>query len=156
MLERIVYVSRAAPGLVREEVFAIIRSAHRFNAAAGVTGGMVELDGRFVQLLEGPPGPLAAIFARIAADRRHERLELRIRTAALTRLFPGQLMALRQRPHVSDGLLGSFGYSPGFPVADFPADVLCEFVVAACRGSSWRMPGGLSDPASRQPRGRMG
>jgi hypothetical protein len=39
MLERIVYVSRAAPGMVREDVFEIIRTAHRRNPAAGITGG---------------------------------------------------------------------------------------------------------------------
>jgi hypothetical protein len=155
MLERIVYVSRAAPGLVREDVFEIIRSAHHFNAAVGITGGMVDLDGWFVQILEGPPGPLGAVFARIAADPRHERLDLRIRMAALTRLFPGQLMALRQRPHVSEALLGSFGYSRGFPVGVFPADVLCEFVVGACRGA-WRTPSSLSGPVSLRQRGRRG
>lgn len=154
MLERIVYVSRAAPGLVREDVFAIIRSAHCSNAATGITGGMVDLDGWFAQVLEGPALPLAAAFARIAADPRHGGLDLRIRTAALTRLFPGQPMALRQRPHVCEDLLGAFGYSPGFPVGTFPADVMCEFVVEACRGA-WRIPVGLSGPSPLQRRGRL-
>ena len=153
MLERIVYVSRAASGLVREDVFEIIRTAHRCNAAAGITGGMVDLDGWFVQVLEGPGGPLGAAFSRIAADPRHHGLDLRIRMAALTRLFPDQPMALRQRPHVSEALLGAFGYDPGFPVAAFPADVMCEFVVEACRGA-WRIPGEFPAPAALRRRSR--
>ena len=149
MLERIVYLSRAAPGIVREDVFEIIRTAHRRNPAAGITGAMVDLDGWFVQILEGPGGPLDAVFARIAVDPRHGGLDLRIRTVALARLFPDQPMALRQRPHVSEALLEAFGYSPGFPVAAFPADVMCAFVVEACRGA-WRIPGGFPGPVVRR------
>jgi hypothetical protein len=42
-------------------------------------------------------------------------------------------MALRTRACLDLGLLDAFGYRPGFPVADFPADILLEFVVQACR-----------------------
>ena len=66
-LERLVYVSRAAPGLDTTEVYAIIRHAHAGNAVSGVTGALVFLDGWFVQLLEGPA---AALDARLASIRR--------------------------------------------------------------------------------------
>jgi Sensors of blue-light using FAD len=145
MLERIVYVSRAAPGTGLETVFGIIREAHAANAKAGLTGGLIFLDGGFVQVVEGPRTALAAAFARIARDRRHEAVELRARERALCRLFQGQAMALRTRACLDPALLEGFGYRPGFPVERFPADVLLEFAVGACR---WTAAGGFSRTAT--------
>jgi Sensors of blue-light using FAD len=141
MLERIVYVSRATPGTRLEAVFGIIRQAHSANAKAGLSGALIFLDGGFAQVLEGPRAPLAAAFARIALDRRHEAVELRARERALCRLFQGQAMALRTRACLDLALLEGFGYRPGFPVERFPADVLVEFAVRACR---WTRGGRVS------------
>jgi hypothetical protein len=131
--QRLIYVSRARPGLGRADLYAIIRAAHVRNIAAGISGALIHLDGWFAQALEGPRAALSAAFARIAADPRHEALELRSRERALTPLFRGQAMALRDRACLDAGLLDTFGYRPGFPVATFPADVLVEFMVRACR-----------------------
>jgi hypothetical protein len=134
MLERLVYVSRAAPGATEPpEVARIIRAAHRRNAAAGITGALLCLDGWFAQALEGPAAGLDAVLARLAVDPRHGRFDLRIRERGLCRLFPGQAMALRTGAGLDPGLRAEFGYRPGFPVADFPAAVLVEFMVSACR-----------------------
>jgi Sensors of blue-light using FAD len=134
MLERIVYVSRAAPGLGLDAVFGVIREAHAANARDGLTGGLVFLDGAFAQVIEGERAPLGACLARIRRDPRHERLELRAREPALCRLFRGQAMALRSRACLDPLLLDGFGYRPGFPADRFPSDVLVEFMVRACRG----------------------
>jgi hypothetical protein len=151
MLERIVYVSRAAPGTGLDTVFGIIRQAHAGNGKAGLTGGLIFLDGGFAQVLEGPRAPLAAAFARIARDPRHQRVELRARERALCRLFQGQAMALRTRACLDQGLLEGFGYRPGFPVERFPADVLIEFAVRACR---WTGAGGFPRTAAGSAAGR--
>jgi hypothetical protein len=133
MLERIVQVSRAAAGLRQEDVYGIIRTAWPANRLAGLSGGLVFLDGWFAQVLEGAPGPaFDACLARIAADPRHHALERRCRERALCRLFPGQALALRSRACLDPALLEAFAYRQGFPVEDFPADVLIEFVVRAC------------------------
>jgi hypothetical protein len=133
LLERILYVSRAAPGVTLEAVFGIIRAAHALNGRDGLSGGLIFLDGCFAQALEGPGAALDAAFARIARDPRHGPVALRARERALCRLFPGPL-ALRSRACLDAGLLDAFGYRPGFPVERFPADVLLEFLVRACRG----------------------
>lgn len=150
MLERIVYVSRAAAGLRREDIFGIIRSSHPLNTLAGISGGLIFLDGWFVQLLEGPPGALDACLGRIARDPRHEDLAPRSRERGLCRLFPGQAMALRSRACLDPALLAAFGYRPGFPVESFPADVLVEFLVQACH----RVPNPVRAPGQRLDRAR--
>jgi hypothetical protein len=133
MLERVVQVSRAAAGLRQEDVYRIIRTAHAANTLAGISGGLIFLDGWFAHVLEGTPGPaFDACLTRVACDPRHRDLERRSRERALCRLFPGQAMALRTRACLDPGLIEGFGWRPGFPVEGFPADVLVEFVVRAC------------------------
>jgi hypothetical protein len=133
MLERIVYVSRAAPATGLPELCRIVGEAHRLNPGAGVTGALVCLDGWFAQALEGPAAGLDAVFARIRRDPRHAGLEPRLREAGPCRRFPGQAMALRTGADLDQRLRAAFGYRPGFPAAAFPAALLLEFLVAACR-----------------------
>jgi len=144
MLERLVHVSAAAPGLGLGGVFAIIRGAHPRNAAEDVTGALVFLDGWFAQILEGPGPALAALAGRLARDPRHAPDRPRLRERALARLFPGQPLALRTRACLDPRLMDEFGYGsgcgPGFPRERFPADVLAEFLVRACRARA--VPGG--------------
>jgi hypothetical protein len=132
VLQRILYVSRAAPAVERADVHGIIRAAHVRNASLGLSGALLFLDGWFAQLIEGPVGPLAEVFGHIAADPRHSGIELRLRAPALGRLFPGQPMALRYRACLDDALLEAFDYRPGFPVQAMPADALTELMVGAC------------------------
>jgi Sensors of blue-light using FAD len=134
-LERLVYVSRAAPGLVTEDVYAIIRTAHARNAVAGISGALVFLDGYFAQLIEGPPPSLSALAARLRADPRHAAIDLRVRERALCRLFRGQAMALRTRACFDEGFLAAAGYRARFPAEALPADLLIEFLVRACRSA---------------------
>ncbi len=140
MLERITYVSRAAPGLRREDVFGIIRTAHPANSLAGISGGLIFLDGWFAQVLEGGSGALDHLLARLAQDPRHRGLAPRSRERGLCRLFAGQAMALRTRACVDPRLLEAFSYAPGFPVEAFPADVLVEFAVQVCRRAPGQKP----------------
>lgn len=133
LMERLVYVSRAAQGLDAGQIYAIIRQAHAGNGPAGVTGVLLFLDGWFVQALEGPARTLDAWISRIRQDPRHAALQVRSRERMLTRVFAGQPMALRTRACVDARLLEAFGYRPGFPVGAFPADVLVEFLVQSCR-----------------------
>jgi hypothetical protein len=132
MLERILYVSRPDPGTCFEDVCRIVRKAHVRNAGLGVTGALISLDGFFVQMLEGPPDGVGAVFRCILRDRRHLALDLRIRERALCRLFPGHAMALRTGAGLEPGLLADFDYCPGFPVETFPAARLTDLVVSAC------------------------
>lgn len=132
MLERMVTVSRAAPGLGLEAVFGIIRTAHARNSLAGLTGALLYLDGSFIHVLEGLPLPLAEARGRIAEDSRHRSVELRARERVLCRLFPDQPLALRTR--VDPQVLASHGYVPGVPAAQFPTDELLELVLAVFRG----------------------
>ncbi len=88
LMERLVYVSRAAKGLDAGQIYAIIRQAHAGNGPAGVTGALLFLDGWFVQALEGPARTLDAWIGRIRNDPRHAGLQIRSRERAHARLRP--------------------------------------------------------------------
>ena len=133
MLERILYVSRASAGTELPDVFAIAREAGLRNAQEGISAGLVFVDGWFVQVLEGPVPALCATYARILRDPRHVEITFRAREKALCRLFGDKGLILRTGPTLDPVLLGEFGYGRGFPVETFPADVLIEFMVQACR-----------------------
>lgn len=131
MLERILYVSRAAPGTELSNIFRIVSEARERNAAAGISGALVFVDGWFAQVLEGPAPAICATYARILADPRHVDISFRARERALCRLFDDGLV-LRTGPKLRPEVLREFDYSFGFPVETFPADVLLEFMVWAC------------------------
>lgn len=103
------------------------------NRADGISGALVFLDGWFAQVLEGPGLALGAAWTRIARDPRHGALSFRTRERALCRLFGDQGLLLRTGPTLDPAVLREFDYHAGFPATDFPADVLLEFMVWACR-----------------------
>ena len=154
MLERIVYVSRAAPGIGSGEVYGIIREAHARNAAAGISGALIFMHGRFAQVLEGTAPALRAVWGAILRDPRHADVALRARERALCRLFPGQAHGAPDPRLPRSGPLEAFGYRPGFPVEAFPADVLLEFLVGPAgrpRGRRPRRPGARPPISAARP-----
>ncbi|MCB1773911.1 MAG: BLUF domain-containing protein [Gammaproteobacteria bacterium] len=61
--------------MARRELVALLRQARRNNARHDVTGMLLYKDKSFFSVLEGECDPVHAIFARIARDRRHEKVK---------------------------------------------------------------------------------
>jgi Sensors of blue-light using FAD len=135
MIERIVYVSRAAPGIGPRDAYDIIRTAHNRNSRDGLTGALLFLDGCFLQVLEGDAFALDRRYAAIAADRRHVAIELRQRCRPPARAFPGEWMALKLDADVAAAVKDRFGYESGFPAERFSAERLVAFAQACCAAS---------------------
>ena len=139
MLERIVQVSRAAAGLRQEDVYDIIRTAHAANRLAGLSGGLIFLDGWFAQVLEGAPGrrstPASTGSPATRGTAASSGAAASGRSAGSS---PARRWRSRSRACLDPALLEAFGWRPGFPVAGFPADVLVEFVVQACHPRACR------------------
>lgn len=132
MFERVVYVSRAAPGVSARDCYDIIRTAHNRNSRFGLTGALLSLDGHFVQVLEGDRHAVRERFQRIAADPRHTAVDLRQSLSCDTRLFPQDWMALRSDAEIDPEVLSRFGYLPGLPAAHFDGERIAAFVQACC------------------------
>jgi len=95
----------------------ILRVARANNAAAHVTGALVLYDDWFAQVLEGPEAAVSALFAKIKADARHDRIELDQSQPAPARLFAHWGMAIIAEHHQPDMPLVSTtgGLSQGAP-----------------------------------------
>ncbi|MDJ0364583.1 BLUF domain-containing protein [Hymenobacter sp. H14-R3] len=71
----IVYSSTVIVDFTEESLLRLLRRARVFNAQAGITGVLMYGGGRFMQVLEGCPAAVRCLYARIATDPRHGRLE---------------------------------------------------------------------------------
>lgn len=132
MRHRIVYVSRATPGVTLRDCYDIIRTAHNRNSRLGLTGALLYLDGWFIQVLEGWSGAVHTRYEVILKDPRHTALELRLDCPVDQLLFPDDWMALRGDQDIGAEVRQAHGYLPGLPADQFsPAQVLA-FVQDCC------------------------
>lgn len=138
MIERLIYVSRAAPGLDARAVFDIARRAHNRNSRLLLTGALLHLDGHFLQVLEGDPRRVRERFERIAADPRHADVQLRLHAAVPARAFPDDWMALRTADELDAALLQRHGHVAGWPADRFDAARLLALLQDCCAAA--RLP----------------
>ena len=73
---KLVYVSRAAPHVGRDEVRSIADRAQVKNSVLGVTGFLCLHDGIFLQYLEGEESAVRDLFGAIRCDDRHTILRV--------------------------------------------------------------------------------
>ena len=73
-MRQLLYISSSKPRGTRADVAGILEQSRHNNAIDGVTG-LLWTDGiRFLQVLEGPAESVAATYARIAQDPRHQAI----------------------------------------------------------------------------------
>lgn len=93
-MHRLIYLSQTTRPMSKTETGQLIQRAQERNAKAGLTGMLVLLQERFLQVLEGPQGSLAQCYNRIAKDQRHSHLQLLHSSAIHSRAFPDWKMSL--------------------------------------------------------------
>ena len=82
-----VYSSRASVTILDAEVQALLASSRRNNAAHGITGMLLFIEGSFFQVLEGGADAVDRIYEIIARDPRHDRVTQIIREPIAQRSF---------------------------------------------------------------------
>jgi hypothetical protein len=111
-----------------DEVGSILATARRRNPHANVTGAMLFNEDWFVQLLEGEEANVRATFDRIAADPRHEDVELLVDVVVPARQFPDWSMGfVGDAPAVRKRFAESALAKPGLVLRD---DQIVEFMVS--------------------------
>lgn len=91
----------------------ILRTATALNAQLGLTGALLAVDGRFLQVLEGPRDSVLHVLGRIAMDRRHHRFTPLESAKADSRRFGDWLMAGRlSLPTRAAGLAAPAAFAP--------------------------------------------
>ncbi|MGI4856461.1 MAG: BLUF domain-containing protein [Janthinobacterium lividum] len=72
----LLYISRVAPEVTREEVDSLVAKSIARNVVEGITGFLVKAGDHFVQYLEGPRQVVVDCFARMERDNRHTEVNL--------------------------------------------------------------------------------
>ena len=91
----IAYASTLKPGGDTTLLDQILTASQRNNDAQDITG-CLGIEGRnIIQIIEGPPAAVEALFEVIRADPRHEGIVLLHRQERQERLFPGWRMVRR-------------------------------------------------------------
>jgi hypothetical protein len=127
-LYTITYISRA-PEMRGEQrrIFlgSLVKQADKNNAPYGVSGCLIHVDDYFIQVMEGPRGPLSDTYNRIAQDERHHEVNLVHAGPLVTRQFTSPVAGrLRYRQRHESGLLQIQGAPEILPLS----------VSAACTG----------------------
>jgi len=89
-----VYASRAAVACDSAFLEALLKSSRANNARLGVSGVLLYHAGSFLQVLEGQPEIVNALYAKIERDERHNRIVRLYRQTVSDRSFPEWSMGL--------------------------------------------------------------
>ncbi len=75
-------------GFDRAMLAGILVQARRNNRINDITGGLICRHDLYLQLIEGPPAAIDALFAKIAEDNRHSEVRLALSEEVGERMFP--------------------------------------------------------------------
>jgi hypothetical protein len=111
MLVRLLYASRAVPGLDAEELQALLRQCRTNNPPHGITGVLCFASGIFLQALEGSRTEVNRLYNRIVADPRHTDVELLAYQEIDERRFAGWAMGQVHMSGLNPALLLKYSAS---------------------------------------------
>ena len=101
MLSQMLYISTAVGPVTTAVTGTILRSAQAHNLAHGITGVLCQGQGVYLQVLEGEPSQVDALYARILLDKRHQNVVLRLRQDIKSRRYGNWAMAHIDMSHFS-------------------------------------------------------
>ena len=112
MLVRLMYCSRAAPGVDGEELTLLLRQSRSHNAEAGITGMLCFSEGLFIQVIEGGRSAVNQLYQRILADARHTEVVLLVYDEVSQRRFAGWTMGQVNMARINTAMLLKYSERP--------------------------------------------
>lgn len=73
-MHHIIYISKAAGHFSQEDLIELLKICRVNNSANQITGMLLYLNGKFIQVLEGPEVEVQRTFEKIKNDERHYRV----------------------------------------------------------------------------------
>jgi hypothetical protein len=135
----LIYVSRSAESFHEHEIPDLLQQIRIANAKQQITGMLLYIGGSFLQVLEGPPELVDAVFSKLHTDKRHIQLRLIAREPLPDRAFEGWTMMHKTLDPVEAGeLIGETGFftSPTW-VTDLDSRRAKKLLLTA--GLRWQM-----------------
>ncbi len=92
----LVYTSHATRPFGESDLIDLLQECRAFNRQHGITGMLLYIQGKFIQVLEGQKEDVAKLFNRIAADPRHHRVAVIVEGESKERIFKDWSMGFRR------------------------------------------------------------
>ena len=107
----LIYASRSTEHFHEHEIPDLLKQARLSNAKHELTGMLLYIGGSFVQVLEGQPALVEAVFATIVRDKRHTQITLITKESIAERAYEGWTMSHKTLDPVEAGeLIGETEY----------------------------------------------
>ena len=90
---QIIYSSESSTPMQLDDLEDILEHARASNAAKGITGALVYVDGMFLQILEGNRVKVQQLMVKILRDLRHEAVKVLQEREIAAPVFSGWQMA---------------------------------------------------------------
>jgi hypothetical protein len=104
-LSSVIYASRAAEDFHEHEIPDLLKQIRRVNAKQELTGMLLYISGSFLQVLEGRPEMVDAVFRGIRRDKRHTQVAAIGKESIPERVFEGWTMMHKTLDPVEAGEL---------------------------------------------------
>ncbi|MBL0212822.1 MAG: BLUF domain-containing protein [Myxococcales bacterium] len=134
-VRQLLYVSLATGQVSGPALMALVEQARTRNASLGVTGVLLHQAGSFLQVIEGDPEAVDALYRRIAVDPRHRHVVMLLRQTVPERSFARWSLGYIDVTATAGRLPG---FRPGMAISDLvgnPATLLK--LVAEFRSGHW-------------------
>jgi hypothetical protein len=112
MLVRLLYASRAPKEIDGAVLESILAQSRSHNPVAGITGILCYSGRTFVQVLEGSRREISKLYNRIAADGRHEDVEILVFEDITERRFSNWTMGQVNLAKVNPSTLLKYSEKP--------------------------------------------
>jgi hypothetical protein len=107
----LIYASRSTESFHEHELPDLLQQVRIANAKQQVTGMLLYIGGSFLQVLEGPPEQVDAVFRKLQTDTRHTQVRLISSEPLAERAFEGWTMMHKTLDPVEAGeFIGEPGY----------------------------------------------
>jgi hypothetical protein len=107
----LIYASRSTECFHEHEIPDLLQQARIANAKQEITGMLLYISGSFLQVLEGQPEMVDAVFGKILKDNRHTQITLVAKESIPERAFEGWTMMHKTLDPVEAGeLIGEIDY----------------------------------------------
>ena len=107
----LIYASRATECFHEHEIPDLLQQARIANAKQEITSMLLYISGSFLQVLEGHPEIVDAVFSSISGDKKHTQVTLIARESIPERAFEGWTMMHKTLDPVEAGeLIGEMDY----------------------------------------------
>ena len=144
-----IYSSAATAAFKEYDIAPFLDQVRAANAARGVTGMLLYVEGSFFQILEGPQGTVEELLRKIETDPRHKRVTVIGREPILERSFGDWTMGYESLVLADVGeIVGENDFFDSASCIEKMTTNRAKKLLLAFRDGRWHDQTGIHRPAS--------